>query len=81
VLYDVLHVVDGFIELVFIELALTQLPVELGKVVLGVVLALVFLVARWSEVLSAAQVPLHTVNQAAGVAIPALGIRNGGGRD
>ncbi len=78
VFHDVLQVVDGCVELILIELAFTQLPVELGKMMLGVVIALSFLLIGRSEIFGAVQVPLHAFHETAGIAVTALGIGSGG---
>jgi hypothetical protein len=78
VFYDVLHVIDDGVELILIELAFTQLPVELGKVMLGVVITFSFLFIGWREIFGVAQVPLHVLYQTAGVAVTALGVGSGG---
>ncbi len=54
VLDHVLHIVDGIIELPFLEVTLCVIPVEFGKVLLGVVVTGNFFVVLTFEVFGAA---------------------------
>src|SRR5207249_12340920 len=71
--HNVVHVVNGFVQLVFIKLAPVQFAVELGEMSLRVVEAFSFLTASPRKSFRAPKIVLHPANEiAAHIALAAL---------